>query len=154
MNEIVTLRDAEQRDCRDLYLWRNDDETRRNSRTTDIVPWNDHCRWLAEVLADPARFLFIGHNGDAKIGTVRLDRVGEGHFIVSITLDPKFRGTGRAKSLLKLAIKRTDARIIEALIREENEKSRRLFASCGFNKVGQVDDHGFSLYRKSGRADD
>jgi RimJ/RimL family protein N-acetyltransferase len=80
--------------------------------------------------------------------------VGEGHFIVSITLDPKFRGTGRAKSLLKLAIKRTDARIIEALIREENEKSRRLFASCGFNKVGQVDDHGFSLYRKSGRADD
>jgi UDP-2,4-diacetamido-2,4,6-trideoxy-beta-L-altropyranose hydrolase len=154
MNRVVTLRKGEEQDCHDLYLWRNDEESRRNSKNPNIIPWENHCRWFAAVLSDHDRALHIGLDRDSKIGMVRFDRVDEDHFIVSITLNPKCRGSGHAKLLLELALRQTHARFIDAEIRDGNEKSRRLFTSCGFGKIGRAESNGFSLYRKLVGADD
>lgn len=154
MSTTLIVRRAQADDSRDLWLWRNDDETRRNSKSTDPVPWADHQRWFAGVLGDDARRIYIALLGDDKIGTARFEAMdgAPGHWLVSIALAPDARGRGLGGRLLATACAQIavdcDVCALDAEIRYENIASQRIFAACGFELVGPSETAGLQLFRR------
>jgi RimJ/RimL family protein N-acetyltransferase len=149
MSGVLAIRRASEHDSEDLFIWRNDAETRQNSKNTAPVLLEDHLSWFAASLTGSDRLIYIGSIGDKKIGTVRFDRSNksEGCYAVSITVNPAFRGGGYGKELLSVACSQIAPCTLEAEIKDENEASKRLFAACGFRYVGPAADTGLGLYR-------
>jgi RimJ/RimL family protein N-acetyltransferase len=163
----VLIRPAQQDDCDNLWHWRNDLVTRTNSLNTEAVPFDQHCKWFEAVLSDPNQFLLLGvlvkppsPENQAKIGMVRFDVVPVNDFdcaiqkmvvgvskaIVSINLNPEFRGKGFSVPLLSKAIEffkqdiglassNNKISYIEATIKNENKASIKCFEKVGFEAV-------------------
>jgi len=138
----IELRRAAREDSEALWLWRNDPVTRANSRTAEPIGWTDHVRWLSVVLADPHRDLLIAERGGCPVGTVRFDRLGgkRKSVEVSINVRPDMRGEGLGRAILRSACEclavRHGPSEVRASVRADNQRSRRLFESCGFRCAG------------------
>ena len=145
----LRLRAAGQKDSDSLLAWRNDPVTRAMSGDSDRVAVADHRRWFASVLADPDRRILIAEYDGVAAGMVRIDHDRKtGRAVVSINLNPVMRGRGLAGSILRAALKRESATMYEAVVRDDNAPSRRLFEGSGFRLVGEAD--GFLRYEKAG----
>jgi len=144
----LSLRLAAQGDRALLFEWANDPVTRANSFTPDPVPWETHCSWLAGVLRDPHRRLYLVLGpGDEPVGQVRFDRRGEHEAEISMSLAPTRRGQGLAARVIRLATDRAkeDAgfQTVHAFIKPANEVSRRAFARAGYVDCGLVERMGW-----------
>lgn len=142
----ISLRRAADADSTDLWHWRNDEETRRMSRTTEIVDWDSHTDWFASSLLDPRRILLVGRvEGVAEsVGMVRFDLDDTGNSAeVSINLNPAHRGKGMSKPLLASAIAHFrefhDVPII-ADIKRTNIPSIKCFEGVGFELYSSEGD--------------
>ena len=134
----LKLRQANIEDAKDLWEWRNDSETRANSRTTAPVAWNEHLAWLTRRIADPSTELLIGECGGLPVGTVRFDQLDDGMREISITLAPLARGKGLGATLLKVAcryVNQFEAAAVLARVRETNLRSLAIFKKTGFVPV-------------------
>lgn len=143
----VTARPATESDAERLLAWRNDPGTRTASRSTDPVSAADHGRWLAGVLADPARLLLVAARGGAPVGTVRFDRLAPDLWEVSITLAPEARGRRLAVPVLaageaawRAAGAHVGAAGLLAHVRPENAASLRLFEASGYRRDARYDE--------------
>ncbi|MBU1589374.1 MAG: GNAT family N-acetyltransferase [Actinobacteria bacterium] len=139
---MTSLLPATPDDSTAVYEWRNDDATRAASVSQSPVPWADHERWYARVLADPARHLYIAWEGGQRVGLCRFDTDAAGASAeVSINLNPAFRGKGYSGRILAAAIETFRAGEgagirLTATIRPENLASMRIFAGQGFVPSG------------------
>ncbi len=134
-----TVRPATDADSELLLAWRNDPRTRAWSRTTDVVAAADHRDWLARVLVDPDRRLFVAEYGGRPVGTVRFDRESGRTWEVSITVAPEARGRGLAVPVLLAAERAADAdavATIRANVHRDNAASRALFRRAGYRPDG------------------
>lgn len=129
-----TVRPATDADAGPLLSWRNDDETRRWSRTTDPVTAVEHKAWLAGVLADPDRRLLIAEHDGRPVGTVRFDREGDA-WEVSITVAPAARGRGLAVPVLLAAERSLGPAVRSAQVHRDNAASLALFRRAGYRPV-------------------
>lgn len=141
----LELRPATGSDAARLLEWRNDEETRRNSRSRDPVAEDEHRAWLAAVLADPDRHLLIVELGGAPQGQVRFDRVEEGRYEISVSLAEGARGRGLGTEAIEHGLawlgERVEAAVVVvAEVREENTASERAFAAAGFERTGGPSD--------------
>jgi RimJ/RimL family protein N-acetyltransferase len=149
----LELRNFTRDDARDLWLWRNEEATRANSRDTAPVAWETHEQWCARSLTNPDRVIFIARIDGAKAGMVRFDRLGASRdYLVSIIVAPEQRGGGVGRALLSagceaLLASRSPARL-EAEIRNGNMASRRIFEACGFRKIETSGNDAFSAYER------
>ena len=73
-----------------LRDWRNDPKARAASRTTHEIEIGEHERWLAGVLADPGRRLFVAETADGPAGSVRFDIEGD-EAEISVVVAPERR---------------------------------------------------------------
>jgi RimJ/RimL family protein N-acetyltransferase len=130
----ISLRPARLDDARLLFEWRNDAETRRQSRDSAELSWADHLRWLETKLADPRCRLLIAEAG-RQVGTVRIDRVDEGDtsiFVLSWTVAPEARGKGYGKLIVRAA--RPEGRV-RAYVKRDNPASQAIAAAAGLRLV-------------------
>jgi GNAT superfamily N-acetyltransferase len=97
----LTIRKASLTDAETLWRWRNDEETRINSRSTELVPWEDHVAWMTRRLDRPDPALYIAECAGEPVATVRIDEDE-----VSYTVAPEHRGKGVASALLLLVADR------------------------------------------------
>jgi len=135
----VLLRLANISDSQDMLAWRNDPVTRQFSFSTEEVSLKEHQSWFKKAIFDPNKVIYIAEKKSAKIGMVRLDK-GEESAVISINLNPEFRGLGLSKSILFESIKefrKTNLLPIIAEIKHENVVSLKLFESCGFTKISE-----------------
>ena len=101
MSDIhVHVRKVTMNDAKILFDWRNDEETRRQSRTTLSVEWEDHVKWLEKSLKNPSRILCIAEYVGEPIGTLRADLRNDGFTEVSYTVAPTARGRGLSKPMV------------------------------------------------------
>jgi RimJ/RimL family protein N-acetyltransferase len=135
----IVLRPARPDDAPRLLEWANDPATRAASFDRAEISWPEHVAWLAAVLADPDRRLWIADEEGVALGQVRIDRAPEGFGVVSIGLAPgaRGRGIGRAVLLMGLAAaaRELGIRRARAVVMEANLPSRRLFEGAGFVAV-------------------
>ncbi len=134
----VTLRAAAEMDCRNVWLWRNDPETRRASFDPAPIPFETHARWFAESLTRPDRKLYIVTAGDRAVGVARLD-LDAAAAVVSLHLAPEWRGRkigpGALRALVELAFGPLGLVRMVASIKSDNARSLAAFEEAGFVRI-------------------
>jgi RimJ/RimL family protein N-acetyltransferase len=148
-SEQVRIRPATSADSVDVLRWRNDQQTREQSRTTEVITQEAHDVWFESVINDTDRYLFIAELEDAgSFGQVRFDLLdGETDvFEVSISIATEFRGQNLAiPKLLRAEKVFTDDHSpsqLRAFVRLGNTVSQRIFAAAGYSIDSTVTDSG------------
>ncbi len=136
----MELRPASVDDCRLLWKWANDPETREVSFSPESIKWEDHVKWLESKLGDSDCVLLVASNGEGtSIGQVRFD-VDGGEAIISVSVDKAFRNRGYGNRIIRLACGKVfeTARIgsIHAYVKEGNYGSAKAFFKAGFKRSG------------------
>lgn len=136
----LTLRPATMDDARLLLDWRNDEATRQASHGSAPVAWPDHQRWLAAVLADDRRRLWLACLGGEPVGTLRADRPAPGApdpaQVLSWTVAPAARGRGLGARMVRLLAARLPGPL-RAEVREGNTASVRVALAAGLAAAGR-----------------
>ncbi|WP_158589495.1 GNAT family N-acetyltransferase [Butyrivibrio sp. CB08] len=129
----IFLRRATMEDAEDLLRWRNDETTRANSFTKDVIDLDSHKKWLSKKLSQSDCHLFVMMDGDEKVGNIRVDvegDVGE----ISYMIAPKKRGRGYGKKIIALVEKEMPAEVktLIGLTLKDNKVSGRCFLANGY----------------------
>ena len=134
---LVSARLASISDCKSIYQWRNDPITRKMSKNKNFIVWSDHVNWFKRSFFSNDNKLIICELGSSdKIAFLKFKLIKESA-LVSINLNPNFRGQGFAKHCLLNSIdllkKETNkVKLLNAEIREENIASIKTFMGSGF----------------------
>src|SRR5262249_32676624 len=121
-----------------LHGWRNDPETRRNSRKGNVVQWSDHQAWLAAVLASSNWVIRIAEEEGNPVGVVRAERLSHG-WELSWTVAPHARGRGIGRMMLRMFVGGLNGPLV-AIIRRDNIASAEIAAAIGLICIG-ADEH-------------
>lgn len=143
------LRPARPSDSAALLRWRNDPRVYRRYFTPRPVAPAEHAAWLAAVLRDPRRRLFVIEDAAGPCGQVRLD-LGRSGAEVSVAVAPSRRGRGYAVAALKAAAARAarlGARRLFALTYADNVASAVAFLKAGFTFARAERRGGRAVYR-------
>lgn len=140
--QSLALRPVTPDDSRTLWAWRNDPATRAASRHSDDISWDNHCRWLANSLADPRRRLWLAHRQGCLAGVIRFDDLSDGRYEVSLYLDPGLHGLGLGTALLQAGEQalawQLGGATVHAEVLPDNPASRRLFISSGYHPTSAL----------------
>ena len=134
---ISEIRKATFDDAELLLNWRNDEVTRMQAFTQDIIKPDDHRQWLERTLGDPKKVLQIILNEQSEpIGQVRFDISGTVAEI-TIALGPEYRNRGYGtlaliESSTRFMEHHPEVRRIRARIKETNEVSIKVFKRAGY----------------------
>ena len=132
----MEIRDINHNDLQDLFVWRNNYESRKMSFGMNKITLEDHQKWFEESIKNRNKNFYIGEYNGIKIGVCRIEfdkkkNISE----TSININPDERGKGYGKKLLINAIKtylKNKSCILIAKIKEDNIISLQLFNSAGF----------------------
>jgi RimJ/RimL family protein N-acetyltransferase len=132
------LRRATEADRETVLGWRNDPWIVSLSATQSPVTREEHERWFGDVLGSPDRALWIiDDDTGVGLGIVRVDRATAREAFVTIYLQRAYTGRGIGRAALASACRQAfdawpDLTALRAVIRADNEVSRRAFAHAGF----------------------
>lgn len=136
-----------------LWTWRNDPAVRQVSLSTDEIPYESHCNWLADRLQrrDCQIFIVTDQAGE-PIGQVRFDKLGaESRAEISVSLAAASRGKGYGPAMIRKATEyvlgRRLAVAVEAIIKPDNAASQRAFERAGYLRISpNENDNGVLRY--------
>jgi len=131
----IILRLACMNDAEILLAWRNDPDTRRFSRNTDIIPANHHVRWLSATILRPNIKFRIAECDGVPVGTIHSDRTMNG-WELSWTVAPEMRRKGVGTCMAKEFAKSLNG-VLTAEMRPENYASIRIAESLGMKLCGE-----------------
>ena len=142
MTDPLHIRAATRDDAKLLFDWRNDEETRRASGSTEPLDWETHVEWMENVISGkfPGRALYVVEIRNVPVGTVRSDQRPDGYTEVSYTVAPLWRGKGLGKRMVvqfvheHLTGKRLAARIKKGL----NPASESIARALGLSPYSEA----------------
>ena len=145
----MNIRQANIEDGEDILRWRNDAMTREMSLCTKVVSVDEHDRWMRSKLINDKSVLFVGQEGETKVGLCRfdLDQCSDCAEI-SIVVNPDLRGTKKAKTLLINALNAFYAKgrtPVYARIKKHNLASLNVFTANGFKSLFNGPEYDFFL---------
>lgn len=127
----MILRKAVFEDWKVLLEWRNDPDTRKNSREMGVINEIDHKVWLQKLLEDHDRQLFIAIEDEKAVGSVRADFDKLcGLYELSWSIAPNERGKGIGKKMVKLLTDRLNGKV-RAEIKKGNTGSIKIAEHAG-----------------------
>ena len=133
--KMIGLRLCRDADCRLLWQWANNAETRAASFDSKPIEWQSHVAWFEKIFASERHRLYIITCFNQPIGQVRFDFDPSGA-IISLGLAPSERGKGYGVHAVDLASRKlfSDSGIqtIYAYIRPANTPSIQIFKKAGF----------------------
>ena len=141
----ISLRKAQAKDCRQLWLWRNNADVRRNSFSSRPVSYKRHQAWFQSKQADPRTSIYVGMCSGAAFGMIRLEFNPKNTAAVHLCVKSSARGRGLGAVLLKAgcqAAERRGVRRIEALVLEANGASLRVFEKNFFKPSKRLTHNG------------
>ena len=124
----LSLRAATMEDAMDIMRWRNDEQSRENSFSKDIIRIPEHLEWYKKKMSDEKCHLFILTADSEKAGYIRIDSSGD-FGEISYIIAPEKRGQGLGKEILAL-LERSLPEGVNGLIGftlPGNEGSRKCF---------------------------
>ena len=138
---LIKIKKATYEYSKDIWEWRNDKLTRKMSKNSNYITWENHKKWFSKVILDPDIFFYIGEIENKIIGSVRFVKHAKilNDFFVNINISPHNRGKGLSKILLKSSINKFSSevnkiRFLKAEVKEINFLSKKLFENYGFDK--------------------
>ncbi len=144
---VLSVRDADESDSRDIWAWRNDPVTRQNSRNKEEIPWENHVNWYSKALENPGKKLFVGIDGEIKVGRIMFDKIGEGLAEVGVIIAPEGRGRGYGSELIRIGSleyfsREESIREILAECQRDNPASFKAFERAGYVKRDEYKRYG------------
>ena len=140
---VLTLREVTWDDCRRLYDWRMEEQTRRMFRNTALIPYEQHEAMLQHYLAQPGREgWFILEREGVPVGAIGFSDFSEDGTdceIGRLIIDDAHRGKGYGTRGMILAVeqaRREGVRRIHLELDIQNVRSRRIQNSMGFVETG------------------
>ena len=138
---LIKIKKATYEYSHDIWEWRNDKLTRKMSKNSNYITWENHKKWFSKVIIDPDIFFYIGEIENKIMGSVRFVKHENSldDYFVNINISPDSRGKGLSKILLKSSINKFSSevnkiRFIKAEVKEINDVSKNLFKNFGFKK--------------------
>lgn len=129
---IVRLRPAELEDEAIMLAWQRLPGARQYARDTRVPTGAEHHRWFRARLGNPDCLLNVVLHDGVPAGVLRLDRLNEDAFEISILIAPEMQGQGVGFGTLRLARALVpDARLVAEVL-PSNEASRALFSAAGY----------------------
>jgi N-acetylneuraminate synthase len=131
------LRAAVSSDAELVFGWANDPATRAASFARAEIPLADHLAWFGRELARRDHHLYMAEQRGEPVVFVRLDETPEqvGVCTISINVAPQARGRGLGAATLDAATTTAGTlgfASLRALIRPDNQPSRRAFVRAGY----------------------
>jgi len=146
MRAGLRLRPARETDCRQLWEWANDPQVRSAAFSRATIPWEQHQAWFASKMKDPNCRIFVAENEQGKaVGQFRVDWRSAGDGEIDVSVAAECRGAGVGAVLIDMGTNRAfEGRPgrLHALVKAENQASRRAFEAAGFTSLGEEDAHG------------
>ncbi len=138
----ISLRPVRMEDAALLLAWRNDPFTRQASHETAEVDPQTHHAWLARVLTDSSRRLWIAECNGVAVGQVRVDSMDEGQRL-SWTVAPAARGQGVGTAMVRTVLEGLTGPV-RAEVKATNPASARIAENAGLRLLGE--NQGILLY--------
>lgn len=143
-----------------LYNWVMDEETRRNAPSSEPFSLKTHMDWLQKKINDPQSFILIGEINNSSVGQVRFELEKSNNILVSIVINPTWRGKGFGKKMIMEAIQwlagtnemNLDQGLctLTAVLKPSNLASKRIFEVNGFKPLsGPAEINGVEYYKLS-----
>ena len=129
----MKLRPAVMDDAEIVLEWRNDETTRNNSFSKDVISLDVHKKWYKNKLDDNACLMFIMEDENKKVGQLRIDRVDDiGN--ISCMIAPSSRGLGYGKQMVSMceAVLPKDIHVLMCFVEEHNIPSKKCFIDNGY----------------------
>lgn len=135
MKDKLNIRDIRAEDVDLLYKWTNDELVRKQSFSSEVIPYEGHCNWFQKKIKDKNSVLFIVEIDKEPVGVVRFDIV-EYSATIGVSIDKEYRGKGLGSEIIKIGVlsyfKKNEFPIL-ATIKKENLASIRSFEKAGFH---------------------
>lgn len=133
---MLYIRNATKADMDLLYKWANDPIVRKNSFSTELIPYENHVLWFNRIMADPFVLQFVLMEDNTPVGQIRLNIEGK-EAEIGYSIASEFRGKGYGHKILQLVANEviTNHPEIEKLVakvKPDNIASNKLFKSEGF----------------------
>ena len=109
--------------------------------TSNPITWQEHGVWFEKKLNDPNCKIYIAEDEQQQpVGQIRFDLDNNNIATVDISISARHRNKGLGSNMLSLAIDQylpsTQVKCIQALVKKENTRSKRLFENTGFSPIG------------------
>ena len=124
-------------DIGDIFKWQIHPLTRKYAVNTKIPTWDEHKTWMRHKLKNITDYFYITSQvvTKEKMGAVRLDRLNNGCYEVSIYTAPDRYGQGVAKAALNIIDQIHPHLTIEATVLKDNIGSQRLFERANYQRI-------------------
>jgi RimJ/RimL family protein N-acetyltransferase len=144
----VTVRPMQRTDLELVLAWRNNPLIYEHFVEQDSpIRWADHVDWFES--RDPDRRDYVASYDGRRIGVVAVDA---SDFVSIYIGEPTLWGEGLATRLLDwLTTRFHSTRELRAEIHADNERSKRLFERCGFERTDHEDDWYIYAYVSDGQ---
>jgi len=132
----IKARLANDDDCEEILIWRNDSLTRKSFFNSDLVKKSEHSKWFANVQESNNSLIVILTLNEERIGMVRYDSAVKST-LVSINTNPMKRGMGNSSQILvhsEVFLKNNIYffPLLVANILKDNELSIKVFKRAGY----------------------
>ena len=154
INEQLTLEKATTGDIELTFNWATNPIIRKYAFQQNEIQFDEHKAWFMKQLADENTIYFILRKNSMALGSIRINRDGQGIGLISYQIDPEFHGKKIGAKLLRMAIreiriKHTDIERIVGYVIPENIASTKIFENLHFNCFEKRNDRlGFELNLK------
>ena len=136
----INLRKAVFQDMDDIFSWRNDLETRKQSFNPNPISYSEHRQWFKKILKSPKHLLYLAvdQKGE-KCGVARIDIKNRQVAEININVAPTYRGKGIGEEMTSQVTKKLFSkrkiRFLLARVKEKNIPSLKLFSKIGFFEI-------------------
>jgi len=142
MKPTISLRKVKSEDAKLIFDWANDSSTREASFSSKQIDWGSHCAWFENKCTDSDCFFYIAlNNENSPVGQVRFEAKNTDEAIISVSVDPEFRGKGYGSLLIcegvKQLLEESKFNKVHAFIKRTNKASCQAFVKSGFNNRGE-----------------
>lgn len=136
MPPSVSIRRVCRSDAEMLFLWRNDERTRRYALDPKSLALTDHLTWVERILARSDVDLLLASSDNVPVACVRFDREGS-RARVSIYANPGLHGSGFGTGALFASLEwlhthHPEIGVTDADVLPDNRSSQALFTAVGY----------------------
>ena len=132
---LLNVRKALPSDLHPIFELANQSSVREASFRRAPINWEEHVRWFPAMITDPLCGFYVAEIAGSMAGQLRFNRDGD-QAVVSISVDPRFRGKGVGAALYSQGLAdfrlRHPVRKIIAKIKKRNGQSIAFFQRLGF----------------------
>lgn len=141
ISDNFNLRNYSYEDITELYIWRNNINTRKWLKNTEFIQFEEHMRWSLNRINKFEELgpLFMFERNTQLVGMTRLDKLNDSEYEVSIIVNPEFRNQGIGQGILKKTCTHIESNskpcLFVAYIHNSNLGSIKIFNNSGFRRM-------------------